>query len=38
LLQLQVTSFNVLPLDWRAAQRMNFELMGRPSLGGDATT
>ncbi len=29
---------NVLPLDWRAVERLNAELQGRPSLGGDAKT
>jgi arylsulfatase len=27
---------NVLPLDWRAVERLNAELQGRPTLGGDA--
>src|SRR5262249_36763304 len=30
--------YNVLPLDWRGAQRLNSEAMGRPTLGGDAKT
>jgi arylsulfatase len=29
---------NVLPLDWRGAERLNSELMGRPSLAGDRKT
>jgi arylsulfatase len=29
---------NVLPLDWRAVERLNAELQGRPTLGGDAKT
>jgi arylsulfatase A-like enzyme len=29
---------NVLPLDWRAAERLSDEAQGRPSLGGDART
>ncbi|MDS9469637.1 arylsulfatase [Paracoccus sp. MBLB3053] len=29
---------NVLPLDWRAVERLNSEEMGRPSLAGDATS
>jgi arylsulfatase A-like enzyme len=29
---------NVLPLDWRAVERLNAELMGRPSLAGNRTT
>lgn len=28
---------DVLPLDWRAAERLNAEAMGRPTLAGDAT-
>jgi len=28
----------VLPLDWRAVERLNGELMGRPSLAGDRKT
>ena len=27
--------YNVLPLDWRASERLNAEAMGRPSLTGD---
>jgi arylsulfatase len=34
----QASKYNVLPLDWRAAERLNAELMGRPSLMGDRTT
>src|SRR6266480_4079523 len=30
----QAAKYNVLPLDWRAGERMNAELMGRPSLIG----
>jgi arylsulfatase len=29
---------NALPLDWRAVERLNAALMGRPSLAGDRTT
>jgi arylsulfatase A-like enzyme len=29
---------NVLPLDWRGVERLNAELMGRPSLAGGRTT
>jgi arylsulfatase A-like enzyme len=29
---------NVLPLDWRAVERLNAELMGRPSLAGKRKT
>jgi len=28
----EASKYNVLPLDWRASERMNSELMGRPSL------
>ena len=31
----QAAKYNVLPLDWRAVERLNGELMGRPSLAGD---
>ena len=31
-------AYNVLPLDWRAVERLNAELMGRPSLAGDRKT
>ena len=34
----QAAKYNVLPLDARAAIRLNSELMGRPSLAGDATS
>jgi arylsulfatase len=34
----EAARYNVLPLDWRAVQRFNSELMGRPTLGGDAKT
>ena len=30
----EAAKYNVLPLDWRAVERLNAELMGRPSLGG----
>jgi arylsulfatase len=29
---------SVLPLDWRAVERLNAEAMGRPTLAGDATS
>jgi arylsulfatase len=31
----EAAKHNVLPLDWRASERLNAELMGRPSLAGD---
>jgi arylsulfatase A-like enzyme len=31
----EAAKYNVLPLDWRAVERLNAELMGRPSLTGD---
>jgi arylsulfatase A-like enzyme len=31
----EASRHNVLPLDWRAVERLNAELMGRPSLTGD---
>jgi arylsulfatase len=31
----EASRYNVLPLDWRAVERLNAELMGRPSLTGD---
>jgi arylsulfatase len=34
----EAAKHNVLPLDWRAVERLNAELQGRPSLGGDART
>jgi arylsulfatase len=34
----EAARYNVLPLDWRAVERLNAELMGRPSLGGDRKT
>jgi arylsulfatase len=34
----EASKYNVLPLDWRAVERLNAELQGRPSLGGNATT
>jgi arylsulfatase len=30
----EAAKYNVLPLDWRAVERLNGELMGRPSLAG----
>jgi arylsulfatase len=33
----EAAKYNVLPLDWRAAIRMNAELMGRPSLTAGRT-
>ena len=32
----EAARYNVMPLDWRIAQRFSSELAGRPSLGGDA--
>jgi arylsulfatase A-like enzyme len=32
----EAAKYNVLPLDWRAVERLNAELMGRPSLTGIA--
>jgi arylsulfatase len=32
----EAAKHNVLPLDWRAVERLNAELQGRPTLGGDA--
>jgi arylsulfatase A-like enzyme len=34
----EAAKHNVLPLDWRAVERLNAELQGRPTLGGDART
>jgi arylsulfatase A-like enzyme len=34
----EAAKYNVLPLDWRAVERLNSELMGRPSLSGDRKT
>jgi arylsulfatase A-like enzyme len=34
----EAAKYNVLPLDWRAVERLNSELMGRPSLSGDRRT
>ncbi|WP_443939196.1 arylsulfatase [Pedobacter sp. MW01-1-1] len=34
----EAARYNVLPLDWRAAERLNGEAMGRPSLAGDRKT
>jgi arylsulfatase A-like enzyme len=34
----EAAKHNVLPLDWRAVERLNSDLMGRPSLGGDRKT
>lgn len=31
----EAAKYNVLPLDWRASERLNAEAMGRPSLTGD---
>ena len=32
----EASKYNVLPMDWRVAERFNPELAGRPSLGGNA--
>ncbi|MCS0499434.1 arylsulfatase [Protaetiibacter mangrovi] len=34
----EAAKYSVLPLDWRASQRMNAEAMGRPSLVGHRTS
>jgi arylsulfatase len=34
----EAAKHKVLPLDWRAVERLNSELMGRPSLTGDRKT
>jgi arylsulfatase len=34
----EAAKYNVLPLDWRASERLNGELMGRPSLAGNLQT
>jgi arylsulfatase A-like enzyme len=34
----EAAKYNVLPLDWRGVERLNSELMGRPSLSGDRKT
>jgi arylsulfatase A-like enzyme len=34
----EAAKYGVLPLDWRASERLNAELMGRPSLAGDRKT
>jgi arylsulfatase len=34
----EAAKHDVLPMDWRIAERMNSELAGRPSLSGDAKT
>jgi arylsulfatase len=34
----EAAKYNVLPLDWRAVERLNAELMGRPSLTGNRKT
>lgn len=34
----EAAKYNVLPLDWRATERFNAELMGRPSLAEDRKT
>jgi arylsulfatase len=35
---IEAARHNVLPLDWRAIERLNAELQGRPSLGGESKT
>jgi arylsulfatase A-like enzyme len=35
---IEASKYNVLPLDWRGVERLNSELMGRPSLTGDRKT
>jgi arylsulfatase len=35
---IEAAKYNVLPLDWRAMERLNAELQGRPRLGGDSNT
>ncbi|RPD42125.1 arylsulfatase [Chitinophaga barathri] len=34
----EAAKYNVLPLDWRAVERLNDEAMGRPSITGDRTS
>jgi arylsulfatase A-like enzyme len=34
----EAATYNALPLDWRAVERLNAELQGRPSLAGKRTT
>jgi len=34
----EAAKYNVLPMDWRVAERFNSELAGRPSLSGTAKT
>jgi hypothetical protein len=34
----EAAKYNVLPMDWRVAERFNSEVAGRPSLGGNAKT
>jgi arylsulfatase len=34
----EAAKHNVLPLDWRAVERLNAELQGRPTLAGNAKT
>jgi arylsulfatase len=34
----EAAKYNVLPLDWRAVERLNAELQGRPRLGGESRT
>jgi arylsulfatase len=34
----EAAKYNVLPLDFRGTERLNAELQGRPTLGGDAKT
>ena len=31
----EASKYNVLPLDWRAVERLNAEAMGRPDLAGN---
>lgn len=33
----EAAKYDVLPLDWRASERLNAEAMGRPTLAGDTT-
>jgi arylsulfatase len=35
---IEAAKYNVLPLDWRAIERLNAELQGRPTLGGESKT
>jgi arylsulfatase len=34
----EAAKYNVLPMDWRVAERFNSEMAGRPSLSGNAKT